>query len=196
MNPFNIAKDLYEVLDPSYHPSPDVLKDKAESIASTGSLIPVLHDLLDAKPWRSPESYNLAALEAYAVAKGFADPHDYALERVQGGDTLEKVLAADLAADKHATDHTEMLYHAAAAQLDTFAQSIHDLQNRVAALDEENRQLQLGTQPTAESPITHDADRNTPDETPIDPPVTAQPPMQQSYLAGLYYLLAKLFLGR
>ncbi len=73
MNPLRIAKDLYTVLDPGYNPPDSVIVDKANAIVSTDSLIPVLHDLLGAKPWRSPEEYNFAALQAYATAKGFPD---------------------------------------------------------------------------------------------------------------------------
>ena len=212
MQPLRIAQDLYSILDPSYSPSPDVLKDKAESIASTGSLIPVLHDLLDAKPWRSPEDYNFAALQAYATAKGFPDPKQYAFDRVSGGDMFDKVISGDLSADKAHADQLTQLNEAATAQLSTFSQTIHDLQSQVATLDDENKNLHIALEKTAQpappapqpetqptetpQPTTEPAPDPQPDPTPVEDPASQPEPARMSYLSGLYYLLSKLFLGR
>ncbi len=218
MNPLKIAKDLYEVLDPSYSPPDSVIQDKAQAIASTDSLIPVLHDLLGAKPWRSPEDYNFAALEAYATAKGFPDPKQYASDRVNGGDTFDKVITGDLSADKAQADQVAQSYQAAVGQLTTFGQEIHDLQGQVATLSEENQSLHIAlekteqpTQPAVETPppITPDPQpiespqpatepvlATQPDPTPVEAPAHQPKPTKMSYLSGLYYIISRLFLGR
>jgi len=220
MNPLKIAKDLYEVLDHSYSPPDSVIQDKADAIASTDSLIPVLHDLLSAKPWRSPEDYNFAALEAYATAKGFPDPKQYAFDRVSGGDTFNKVITGDLSADKAQADQIAQSYQAAVGQLTTFGQEIHDLQGQVATLNEENQSLHIVLEkteqpampadqtpvpvetPSAPQPIetpqpaTEPAPATQPETTPVEAPASQPEPAKMSYLSGLYYLLSKLFLGR
>ncbi len=223
MNPTKIAKDLYAVLDPSYSPSDSVIQDKADAIASTDSLIPVLHDLLSAKLWRSPEDYNFAALEAYATAKGFPDPKQYASDRVSGGDTFDKVITGDLSTDKAQADQVAQSYQAAVGQLTTFSQEIHDLQGQVATLNDENQSLHIAlektekpTQPADQTPApvetpssptpdpqpietpqpaTKPVPAIQPDPTPVEAPARQPEPTKMSYLSGLYYLLSKLFLG-
>jgi hypothetical protein len=208
MNPLRIAKDLYEVLDPSYSPPDNVLQDKANAIASTDTIIPVLHDLLDAKPWRSPDDYNMAALEAYATAKGFPDPKQYAFDRVSGGDTFDTVITGDLSADKAHADQLTQLNQAATAQLNAFSQAIHALQNQVATLNDENQNLHIALEKTEQpadqtpepqpDPVIDPAPAHDPqpDQTPVEDPTSQPEPARMSYLAGLYYLLSKLFLGR
>jgi len=218
MDTYKIAKDLYATLDPTYAVPDSVIQDKAQAIASTDSLIPVLHDLLGAKPWRSPEDYNFAALEAYATAKGFPDPKQYASDRVNGGDTFDKVITGDLSADKAQADQVAQSYQAAVGQLTTFGQEIHDLQGQVATLSEENQSLHIAlekteqpTQPAVETPppITPDPQpiespqpatepvlATQPDPTPVEAPAHQPKPTKMSYLSGLYYIISRLFLGR
>jgi len=226
VEPYKIAKDLYEVLDPSYSPPDSVIQDKADAIASTDTLIPVLHDLLDAKPWRSPEDYNVAALEAYATAKGFPDPKQYAFDRVSGGDTFDTVITGDLSADKAHADQLTQLNQAATAQLTTFSQEIHDLQGQVATLSDENQSLHIALEKTeqpappadqtpasVETPSSPQPDPQPietpqpatepvpdhdpqPNPTPANDPIAEPKPQRMSYLTGLYYIISRLFLGR
>ena len=204
MNPLKIAKDLYATLDPTYQVPDNVLQDKANAIASTDTLIPVLHDLLDAKPWRSPDDYNMAALEAYATAKGFPDPKQYAFDRVSGGDTFDTVIMGDLSADKAETDHVTQLYQAATAQLNAFSQAIHALQNQVATLNDENQNLHIALEKTEQpadqtpepQPVAEPVPATQPDQTPVEDPTSQPEPARMSYLAGLYSIISRLFLGR
>ncbi len=194
MNPRKIVQDLYAVLDANYTPADDVLQDKAQSVASTGSLIPILHDLLGAKPWRSPEEYNFAALQAYATAKGFPDPKQYALDRVSGGATFDTVITGDLSADKAYTDQLTQLNEVATAQLNTFKQTIHDLQGRVSTLNDENQSLHIALEKT-EQPADQTPEPQ-PDPMPVEAPAIQPEPVKMSYLAGLYSIISRLFLGR
>ena len=185
MNAYQIAQNLYSVLDPSYAVPAGVLKDKAEKIAETGSIIPVLHDLLGAKPWRSPEEYELSALEAYAVAKAFPNPKQYAYEKVSGGDKFASIIASDLASDKADYTRLKTLYEAMVQQNQVLTQSVRDLQEKLAAVETGETPAPAQTQPVEQ----------VPDPTTVDPPKTAPTAPNVSLVSFLYELLSRAFLG-
>lgn len=151
------------------------------------------------------QDYNHRALREYYQANGFGDKADQtAIDRVQGGSNFAEVVTGDLAHDHAAAEQTNNLYHAAAKQLDTFSQEIHDLQRHVATLDDENKSLHIALEKTTQSaplteatePVTEPAPAAQPDPTPVEDPASQPEPAKMSYLAGLYYLLSQLFLGR
>jgi hypothetical protein len=96
MDALEAVRSLYRALDPQGMPSLDALKGHADRVQREGRIDGVMMDILSSKGWRDGETYNVDALTSYYSAAKVENPRQEAINRVLGGDNLDKVLMVDI----------------------------------------------------------------------------------------------------
>lgn len=175
MDTHQIAKDFYQVLTGG-QPADDIINQKADYMENAGNTQQVLLDILNSIPWRNPGQCDMYALEIYDEQRNGADPQNFALKMVQGGETFRTVYFRDKAIDAAAQQGKETAW---INQVSKLSQELSDCQKTASA-----PAPPPVPPPSPAQPIV------TPPASPVGP--ANPPPAKLSFWARLLGLLANI----